>query len=125
MEATTTNETLQCRQAASSVVYNNNIFVLFGYSQYQWLQSMEMLSLDAVHGDYSIAWENIQLPGTLTGHRSLVYKGRVMVIGGYDRGEFAYSDSITEISLVPPYTSKLLVTMPQRRGELLVSQVNV
>ena len=106
----------QCRQSASSVVYNNNIFVLFGSSQYQWLQSMEMLSLDAVHGDHSIGWENVQLSETLTGHRSLVYKGRVMVIGGFDRGECEYSDSITEISLVPPYTSKLLVTMPQRRG---------
>ncbi len=27
----------------------------------------------------------------------------------------AFSGSITEISLVPPYTSKLLATMPQRR----------
>ena len=103
------------REAASSVVHNNHIFVFFGCSHGQWFESMEKLSLNAVHGDHFIAWENIQLPGTLTGHRMVVYKGRVMVIGGYDRIKFTYCDSITEISLVSPYTSKLLATMPHQR----------
>ena len=35
--------------------------------------------------------------------------------GGYDGDIKANSDSITEVSLVPPYTSKLLATMPQTR----------
>jgi hypothetical protein len=39
----------------------------------------------------------------------------LIVIGGYDGSKRAFSDSITEISLVPPYTSKLLATMPQAR----------
>ena len=38
-----------------------------------------------------------------------------MAVGGYDRDKDEYSDSITEISLVPPYLSKLLATMPQGR----------
>ena len=46
---------------------------------------------------------------------SVVYNGRLIIIGGFDEDKFNYSDSI-EISLVPPYTSKLLATMPQRRG---------
>ena len=80
---------------------------------------MEKLSLNAVQADQSIPWENIPavLPGRLSGHRSLVYNGRLIVIGGFDNDKagIVYSNSITEISLVPPYTSKLLATMPEGR----------
>ena len=80
---------------------------------------MEKLSLNAVQADQSIPWENIPavLPGWLSGHRSVVYNGRMIVIGGLDcdKAGIVCSDSITEISLVPPYTSKLLATMPEGR----------
>ncbi len=80
-------------------------------------KSMEKLSLNAVHVDQSIPWENVpaKLPRKLAGHCSVVYNGRLIMIGGYDANKGACSDSITEISLVPPYTSKLLATMPQTR----------
>ena len=73
--------------------------------------------MNAVQVDLSIAWENVpvQLPGRLSGHRSVVYNGRLIIIGGYDEDKRDHSDSITEISLVPPYTSKLLAIVPQRR----------
>ena len=98
------------RDEASSVVYNNQIVVTGGGDK-----SMEKLSLNAVQVDQSIQWKNIpvELSGRLYGHCSVVYNGRLIVIGGYDKGKF--TDSITEISLVPPYTSKLLATMPERR----------
>ena len=101
------------RNAASSVVYNNEIVVTGGSSK-----SVEKLSLNAVQVDQSIQWENIaaDLPRWLAGHRSVVYNGRLIVIGGFDTDKRECSDSITEISLVPPYTSKLLATMPQRRS---------
>ena len=100
------------RSEASSVVHSNQIFVTGGADK-----SMEKLSLNAVQVDQSIPWENIPdvLPGQLFGHRSVVYNGRLIVIAGYDSDTCAYSDSITEISLVPPYTSKLLATMPEGR----------
>ena len=96
-------------QGASSVVYNNQLLVIGGY-----VNSMEKLSLNAVHVDQSIPWENFpaELPEQLAGHCSVVYNGQLIVIGGYAG---AFFDSITEISLVPPYTSELLATMPQRR----------
>ena len=74
--------------------------------------------MNAVHVDQSIPWKNVpaQLPGWLSGHCSVVYNGWLIVTGGYDENKVAYSDSITEISLVPPFTRKLLVTMPQTRG---------
>ena len=100
------------RGEASSVVYNNQIFVTGGADK-----SMEKLSLNAVQVDRSIRWENIAdvLPGLLYGHCSVVYNGRLIVIGGYDSDKSSDSDSITEISLVSPYTSKLLATMPEER----------
>ena len=102
------------RSQASSVVYNNQIVVTGGSSK-----SMEKLSLNAVQADQSIPWENIpaELPRRLYGHRSVVYNGQLIVIGGfdYDKPGIVYANSITEISLVPPYTSKLLATMPEGR----------
>ena len=103
---------------ASSVVHNNQMFVVGGVDQSgTGIKSIEKLSLNAVHVDQSITWENVlaELPGALNGHCSVVYNGRLIVIGGFDGSKCAYSDSITEISLVPPYTSKLLATMPQAR----------
>ena len=103
------------REAGSSLACGN-IFVCGGYDG-DWIKSMEKLSLNAVRVDQSIPWETFpaELPGALAGHCSVVYNGRLIVIGGFDADKDAFSDSITEISLVPPYTSKLLATMPQRR----------
>ena len=102
------------RQVASSVVYNNQVFVIGGYVS---TKSMETLSLNAAQVNQSITWENVpaELPGKLHGHCNVVYNGRLIVIGGYDAEKSALSDGITEVSLVPPYTSKLLATMPQKR----------
>ncbi len=98
------------RSSVSSVVYNNQFIVIAGN-----IKSIEKLSLNAVQAVHSIPWETFpaQLPKWLSGHCSVVYNGRLIVIGGYDTNEC--SDSITEISLVPSYTSKLLATMPQKR----------
>ena len=105
------------RKRTSSVVWNNQIFVMGGNGNSGRIKSIEKLSLNAVHVDQSITWENVlaELPGPLWGYCSVVYNGRLIMIGGYDDSKGAYSDSITEISLVPPYTSKLLATMPQAR----------
>ena len=101
------------RGGASSVVHNNQFFVLGGWEK----KSIEKLSLNAVHVDHSIPWKNIpaKLPGRLSGHRSVVYNGRLIVIGGYDENKGGYSDSITEISIVPPFTRKALATTPEKR----------
>ena len=100
------------RGGPSSFVYNNQVFVIGGC-----VSSIEKLSLNAVQAPQSIRWENVpaKLPGQLYGHGSVVYNGRLMVTGGHciDKGVQSYS--ITEISLVPPYTSKQIATMPQRR----------
>ena len=100
------------REGPSSFVYNNQVFVIGGC-----VSSMEKLSLNAVHAPQFIRWENtrIELPGRLFGHGSVVYNGWLMVTGGCYIDTGGCSDSITEISLVPPFTSKQIATMPQRR----------
>ena len=77
---------------------------------------MERLSTNAVHARQSMSWEKltVDLPRPLYGHYSIVYNGRLIVIGGFDRGEGIYSDSIYDVSLVPPnITKKLAVIQPR------------
>jgi hypothetical protein len=105
----------ECRDGASSVVYNNELIVSGGLNnEGRLFKSMEKLSLNAVQVDQSIPWEiaPAELPERLACHCSVVYNGRLIVIGGYAGGK--YCDSITEISLVPPCTNKLLATMPHK-----------
>ena len=101
------------RQETSSVVYNHQIIVTGGADN-----SMDKLSVNAVHVDQSQPWENVPavLPGRLFGHCSVLYNGRLIIIGGFDTDTRTYSYSITQISLVPPYTRELLATMPQRKS---------
>ena len=104
----------ECRSEASSVVYNNQVVVTGGFGNNGPIKSMERLSTNAVQADQSITWEKLtaELPGRLMGHCSVVYNGRLIVIGGFDEDNYY---CITELSLVPPYTTKLLATMPQTR----------
>ena len=103
------------RDGASSVVCNNQLLVTGGRGS----KSMEKLLLNAVHVDQFQPWGNIhaKLPRRLYRHCTVIYNGQLIVIGGYDdEDKFpSYSDRINEISLVPPYTSKLLAIMPKRR----------
>ena len=103
----------ECRGGASSVVHNNQFFVQGGWGK----KSIEKLSLNAVHVDQSVPWKNIpaELPGGLSGHCAVVYNGWLIVIGGYDENKRGYSDSITEISIVPSFTRKVLATTPEKR----------
>jgi hypothetical protein len=107
----------ESRTRASSVVYNNQIFVIGGHDKLAGMKSIEKLSVNAVQVDQSITWEKVlaELHTRNDGHCSVVYNGRLITIGGSNSSKG--SDSITDISLVPPYTSKLLATMPQARYE--------
>ena len=100
------------RRQVSSVVWNNELFVIGGC-----VSSVEKLSLNDVQATRAVPWEHVrvELPGRLSGHGSVVYNGRLLIIGGHDGDTGTSIDSITEISLVPPYTSKVLASMPQSR----------
>ena len=103
------------RGGGSLFVHNDNLFIMGGLHN----KSIERLQLndhDAVQSTTNWEIVPVDLPGPLYGHGSVVYHGRLIVIGGYDGNERASSQSIYVISFNPPYTSsKLLFTMPQRR----------
>ena len=109
-------QTKQRRNTASSVVYNNQIFVVGGYSNGRGIKSVEKLLMNAVHVDQSITWEDVPADLPLYRHRAVVHNGRLIVVGGYDSDKRSVSGDITEVSLVPPYTSKVLAAIKQARG---------
>ena len=100
------------RHGASSVVWNNELFVIGGCKS-----SVEKLSLNDVQAKRAVPWVNVrvELPGRLSTHCSVVDNGRLLMIGGFDCDKRTSIDSITEIPLVPPYTSELLASMRQSR----------
>jgi N-acetylneuraminic acid mutarotase len=56
-----------------------------------------------------------KLPVKLFSHDVIVYQGKLYVMGGYDWNEKKTNDNIYELSIIPPYTAKLLARMPQPR----------
>ena len=105
----------ECRSGASSVVYNNQVIVTGGLGKNGAMKSMERLSTNAVHARQSMSWEKLELPELLFGQCSVVYNGRLMVIGGHDRGKNEISASISEVSLVSAHTTKVLATLREKR----------
>ena len=77
--------------------------------------SVEELNL-AQHDGHWVK-SQFKLPERLEGHVCVVYQNQLLVIGGnlcsnYECNNYV-SDSIYEIQLVPPYTSKLLTSLPR------------
>ena len=103
----------EARSAPSSFVHNKTIYVCGGHKKGRGSMSIESMSIDVLNDDKSLTWKIIpaKLPAPLCGHYCTVYNGRLVVIGGR-AGIGRISDKITETSLDPPYTSKLLATMP-------------
>ncbi|XP_028407078.1 kelch-like protein 12 isoform X4 [Dendronephthya gigantea] len=104
------------RESPSSVIYNNQLLVTGGFDDGIWSTTIEKLSLNYIGVASSIPWEYFPavLPGPSAEHCTVVYQRRLLVIGGYG-ARCECSDRITEVSLVPPYTKKLLTTMTESR----------
>ena len=101
----------ECRSALSSIVHDTKVFVIGGHVGAA-TKSIKVSSLNA-----AITWQTFagHLRSPLYAHCSVVYNGRLLIIGGHGVGKDEIIDNITEVSLVPPYTSKLLAAMPQPR----------
>ena len=54
-----------------------------------------------------------KLPNKTTCHKCLVYEDRLIPIGGCDITELTVFDSIYEIFLIPPYSSKMVQRLPE------------
>ena len=116
------SEMNECREGASSVLYQGYMIVTGGYPDSRTLDDEPFLASDSVE-ELNIAQEDghwvksqFKLPEQLKSHVCVVYRNHLFVIGGdpYSNDEFNYSisDAIYKIELAPPYTSKFL-TMPR------------
>ncbi|CAB3998139.1 kinase [Paramuricea clavata] len=105
------------RSHAASVVIGTQIIVNGGGTD-----SIEILDV----GQRPLQWikSKAVLPFYLLGHSSLVYQGKLIVIGGYNASEGSYSDEIHEVLLSKPYSSKLLCKLPKPIGYLAAEMIN-
>ena len=104
------SEMNECRTGASSVLYQGHMIVTGGMSQtYQSLASVEELNLAQQDGHWFES--QFKLPAPSSNHACVVYQNKLFLFGGRD-GVMVY-DTIYEIELTPPYTSRLLTKMPR------------
>ena len=118
------SEMNECREGASSVLYQGYMIVSGGipdsstWDDEPWyLASDSVEELNLAQDDGHWTKSQFKLPEQLEGHVCVVYQNRLLVIGGdpnsnYECNSFV-SVSIYEIQLAPPYTSKLLTRMPR------------
>ena len=98
----------ECRYRSSSVLYQGHIIVTGGYDEkYQCLDSVEELNLAQPNGHWVKSKFKLLVP--FQGHTCVVYQNRLIFIGECS-GRRVY-DTIHEIQLTPPYTSRLLARM--------------
>ena len=97
-----------CRANASSIVYNGEVLVTGGRAGDNVLSSIEQYSRHA-NPFVPPSWCNfpVSLPRALTGHHTVLYNDRVIVLGGKDNPNMIY-----EIQLDFPFNTKVLAKLP-------------
>jgi hypothetical protein len=105
------NPMLTCHSRASAVTYQGEVIISGGGDGDECTDTMETSSCDA-----SVEWKisPVKLPQLCRGHAALMYKDSLILSGG-DLDSGYISDKIYEISMVPPYSTNILTTMPEQR----------
>ncbi|CAB4021941.1 RING finger 151-like [Paramuricea clavata] len=109
----------ECRKSASAFVYNNQIIVSGGWTKSN-RRPLRTNSMEALQNANQISplstWKNFpaKLSGKLSGFSTVVYNDSLIVVGGIT--DDSYSANISEVSLVHPYTIKMLTKMPRSMG---------
>jgi hypothetical protein len=105
------------RLASSAVLFENQIFVSGGSCNNKLdgtTNSIEVLNLNGS----PLEWKafSVKLPVSVSGHKCVVCGNRLLIIGGRsNKGKLL--DTIYELLLIPPYSSKLLCRMKKRRAD--------
>ena len=94
---------------ASSFIYNDQVFVVGGDGS----KKIEIMDLN----ELPLKWMKFcgELPYKCDDHQIVVYKHRVIHIGGYIPGKSRRSNLISELELTSPCTMKELCQMPEPR----------
>ena len=97
------------RSFMSSVVVGNEIVVSGGDTGDAITDTIEVLSL----AETPLQWKMspAKLPVPLSAPQTIVYEGKLIVIGGRDGNEERNSEKIYQILLAPPYTFNVLETL--------------
>ena len=102
------------RQASAAVMFKNQVYVCGGaYSPDETTDSIEVLDLNGNPPEWREFFVN--LPIKVAGHKCVVYGNRLLIIGGRRMAGINF-DTIYELLLVPPYSSKLLCHMKKKRA---------
>ena len=101
-----------CRYQAAAVTYKGEVVISGGSDGTKSTDTIETSSCDQ-----SVEWKvsNVKLPEVCKRHATVVYKDSLIVSGGIRGIKYKASDKIYEISMVPPYSTKVLTTMPEPR----------
>ncbi len=102
-----------CHAYASAVTYQGEVIISGGYRDKKSTNTMETSSCDK-----SVKWKisPVKLPEVCHRHAAVMYKDSLVLSGGkIGSGANEVSDKIYKISMVPPYSTKVLTTMPQPR----------
>ncbi len=100
------------RSRASAVTYQGEVIISGGNDGTKSTNTMETSSCDK-----SVEWKisPVKLPEVCYRHAAVMYKDSLILSGGEIGSDDETSDKIYEISMVPPYSTKVLTTMPQPR----------
>jgi hypothetical protein len=102
------------RQVSAAVMFKNQVFVCGGDSNSDGhLDSIEVLDLNGNPPEWHEFFVN--LPIKVAGHKCVVHGSRLLIIGGHVKPS-ENLDTIYELLLVPPYSSKLLCHMKKKRA---------
>ena len=101
-----------CRSYASAVTYKDEVLISGGSDGTKSTDTIETSSCDQ-----SVEWKisHAKLPEVCRRHATVMYKGDLILSGGELKTGYITSDKIYEISMVSPYSTKILTTMPKPR----------
>ena len=101
-----------CRSYASAVTYKDEVIISGGNDGRKSTDTIETSSCDQ-----SAEWKisPVKIPEVCSRHATVIYKDSLLLSGGKIGSRSAISNKIYEISMVPPYPSKILTTMPKAR----------
>ena len=101
------------RSSAASVLVDNQIIVSGGVTaDYTVTDTIETLNLDETPLQWIMSAATLPVP--LSGHKTVVHEGKFITIGGHDGNEGINTNKIYEAPLIPPYTHRVLTSLPQR-----------
>ena len=104
------------RWLSAAVMFKNQILVCGGTvsdNPDDCVDSIEVLNLNSTPSVWREFFTN--LPVKVAGHKCVVYGNRLLIIGGHSNKDEDL-DTIYELLLVPPYSSKLLCHMKKKRA---------